>query len=98
LQVSSCSALALVRQYDSWPLAGLVHADIRRDGMLERPNFAAIAELVAEVRLPVIASGGISRLEDIRRLARLRLAGCILGRVLYEEQLDLASAIATAAT
>jgi phosphoribosylformimino-5-aminoimidazole carboxamide ribotide isomerase len=97
-EVSRCSALALARQYDSWPLAAIVYTDIRHDGMLEGPNVAAIAELVAEVRLPVIASGGVSRLEDIRQLARLRLAGCIVGRALYEGQLDLASAIATAAT
>jgi phosphoribosylformimino-5-aminoimidazole carboxamide ribotide isomerase len=98
LQVSSCSALDLARQYASWPLAALVYTDISRDGMLEGPNFAAIAELASGVRLPVIASGGVSTLEDVRRLAGLRLAGCIVGRALYEGRLDLAAAIATAAT
>jgi phosphoribosylformimino-5-aminoimidazole carboxamide ribotide isomerase len=52
----------------------------------------------AEVRLSLIASGGVSQLDDIRRLTNLRLAGCIVGRAMYEGQLDLASAIATAAT
>ena len=98
LEVSSCSALTLARQYEAWPLAAIVYTDISRDGMMEGPNFDAIAELVGAVRLPVIASGGVTRLDDIRRLADLRLAGCIVGRALYECQLDLAAAIAAAAT
>jgi phosphoribosylformimino-5-aminoimidazole carboxamide ribotide isomerase len=98
LEVSACSALNLARQYESWPLAALVYTDISRDGMLEGPNFESIAELAAQVRLPVIASGGVSTLADIRRLAGLPLAGCIVGRALYEGRLDLAAAIDVAAT
>jgi len=98
LQVSTCSALDLARQYESWPLAALVYTDISRDGMLEGPNFESIAELATQVRLPVIASGGVSTLADIRRLAGLPVAGCIVGRALYEGRLDLAAAIAVAAT
>jgi phosphoribosylformimino-5-aminoimidazole carboxamide ribotide isomerase len=98
LEVSHCSALTLARQYESWPLAALIYTDIGRDGMMGGPNFAALAELAAEVRLPVFASGGISTLEDVRHLARLPLAGCIIGRALYEGRLDLAAAIAAAAT
>jgi phosphoribosylformimino-5-aminoimidazole carboxamide ribotide isomerase len=98
LQVSQCSALALARQYASWPLAALVYTDIARDGMMEGPNFEALAELAGEVHLPIIASGGVSTLEDVRRLAGLPLAGCIIGRALYEGSMDLAAAIAVAAT
>jgi phosphoribosylformimino-5-aminoimidazole carboxamide ribotide isomerase len=98
LQVSACSVLELARRYESWPLAALVYTDISRDGMLEGPNLEAIAELARDVRLPVIASGGVSTLEDVRRLAGLPLAGCIVGRALYEGRLDLAAAIAAAAT
>lgn len=97
LQVSRCSAFDLARQYESWPLAALVYTDISRDGMLAGPNFEAIAELAGKVRLPIIASGGVSTLADIRRLASLDLAGCIVGRALYEGRLDLAAAIALAA-
>jgi phosphoribosylformimino-5-aminoimidazole carboxamide ribotide isomerase len=96
LEVSNCPALTLARQCEAWPLAALVYTDISRDGMLEGPNFEAIAELAAEVRLPVIASGGVSTLDDIRRLASLCLAGCIVGRALYEGQLDLAVVLAAA--
>jgi phosphoribosylformimino-5-aminoimidazole carboxamide ribotide isomerase len=98
LQVSHCSALALARQYESWPLAALVYTDIGRDGMMQGPNFQALAELAAEVGLPVIASGGVSTVDDVRRLAALPLAGCIVGRALYEGRLQLTAAIAAAAT
>lgn len=98
LQVSERSALELARQVESWPLAGLVYTDISRDGMLAGPNFEAIGELAATVHLPVFASGGVSTQEDVRRLATLPLAGCIVGRALYEGRLSLAAALAAAAT
>jgi phosphoribosylformimino-5-aminoimidazole carboxamide ribotide isomerase len=98
LEVSHRSAVDLARQYESWPLAALIYTDISRDGMLDGPNFDAIAELAAQVRLPIIASGGVSTLEDVRGLAGLPLAGCIVGRALYEGRLELAAAIAAAAT
>jgi phosphoribosylformimino-5-aminoimidazole carboxamide ribotide isomerase len=97
LQVSERSALDLARQLESWPLAGIIYTDISRDGMLAGPNFDAIAELAAAVHLPVFASGGVSTLEDARRLATLPLAGCIIGRALYEGRLSLAAAIAAVA-
>jgi phosphoribosylformimino-5-aminoimidazole carboxamide ribotide isomerase len=96
LQVSDCSALDLARRCAGWPLAALVYTDISRDGMLAGPNLDAVAELTAAVELPVIASGGVTMLDDVRRLARLRLAGCIIGRALYEGKLSLAAAIAAA--
>ena len=95
-EVSPRPALDLARQCAAWPLAALVYTDISRDGMLEGPNLHAVAELAAAVPLPVIASGGVTTLEDVRSLARLGLAGCIVGRALYEGRLDLAAAIALA--
>ncbi len=94
LQVSECSALDLARRCEGWPLAAIVYTDIGRDGMLTGPNLDALAELAAAITLPVIASGGVTTLEDVRRLTKLRLAGCIIGRALYEGRLDLAAAIA----
>jgi phosphoribosylformimino-5-aminoimidazole carboxamide ribotide isomerase len=98
LEVSESSALELARRFADWPLAAIVYTDISRDGMLAGPNIDALAELAQAVRLPVIASGGVTTIEDVRRLATLNLAGCIVGRALYEGRLDLSAAIAAAAT
>jgi phosphoribosylformimino-5-aminoimidazole carboxamide ribotide isomerase len=57
--------------------------------MLAGPNLDGLAEMAAAVALPVIASGGITQLEDVCQLARLKLAGCIIGRALYEGKLQL---------
>jgi phosphoribosylformimino-5-aminoimidazole carboxamide ribotide isomerase len=95
LEVSERSALDLARQCAGWPLAALIYTDIGRDGMLEGPNLEATAELAAAVPLPVIASGGVTTLDDVRRLARTGVAGCIIGRALYEGRLDLTTVIQT---
>jgi phosphoribosylformimino-5-aminoimidazole carboxamide ribotide isomerase len=93
LNVSRCSSLDLARRCAAWPLAALVYTDIGRDGMLQGPNLDAVAEMATAVTLPVIASGGITTLDDVSRLARLGLAGCIIGRALYEGRIDLATSI-----
>jgi phosphoribosylformimino-5-aminoimidazole carboxamide ribotide isomerase len=93
---SDTSALDLARQCAAWPLAALIYTDISRDGMLEGPNVEATAELAAAVSVPVIASGGVTTLDDIAKLARRRLSACIIGRALYEGKLDLAAAITLA--
>jgi phosphoribosylformimino-5-aminoimidazole carboxamide ribotide isomerase len=93
LNVSQCSALDLARQCAAWPLAALVYTDISRDGMLLGPNLDAMAEMTKAIALPVIASGGITTLDDVSRLARMGVAGCIIGRALYEGRIDLATSI-----
>jgi phosphoribosylformimino-5-aminoimidazole carboxamide ribotide isomerase len=95
-QVSERSALDLARQCDAWPLAALIYTDIARDGMLKGPNVEATAELARAVRCPVIASGGVTTLDDVIRLARHGIPGCVIGRALYEGRLDLAAAILVA--
>jgi phosphoribosylformimino-5-aminoimidazole carboxamide ribotide isomerase len=94
LDVSERSALDVAQQCSGWPLAAIVYTDISRDGMLEGPNLEAMAQMRAAVSLPVFASGGVTTLADVRELARLGLAGCIIGRALYEERLKLADVLA----
>jgi phosphoribosylformimino-5-aminoimidazole carboxamide ribotide isomerase len=93
LEVSDVSAIELARRFEGLPLAALVYTDISRDGMLEGPNFDGLAEMAAAVPLPVIASGGVTRTDDVLRLAGLGLSGCIVGRALYEGRIDLKSLI-----
>jgi phosphoribosylformimino-5-aminoimidazole carboxamide ribotide isomerase len=95
-QTSDRTALGLARQVAGWPLAAIVYTDVGRDGMLEGPNVEATAELAAAVAVPVIASGGVTTLDDVAALARRGLAGCVIGRALYEGRLDLAAAITMA--
>jgi len=89
LNVSNTSAIELAKRCTAWPLAALVYTDITRDGMLEGPNFEGMQAMSRQVSMPVIASGGISSAADVRRLKELGLAGCIVGRALYEGRIDL---------
>ena len=93
LEVSNAKAIDVVRRFESLPLAAVIYTDISRDGMLSGPNVEALAELASATHLPVIASGGVTQLDDLRRLAQLPLAGCIVGRALYEGTLDLKEAL-----
>jgi phosphoribosylformimino-5-aminoimidazole carboxamide ribotide isomerase len=93
LDVSEVEAASLAEQFDDLPLSAVVYTDIARDGMLECPNFESTAELAARLKTPVIASGGVSTLDDIARLAALPVAACIVGRALYEGRFRLHEAI-----
>lgn len=94
METSERLVIEVARQVAVWPIAAIICTDIARDGMLEGPNFTALAELQGAVKVPVIASGGVTTTDDVRRLAQLRLAGCIIGRALYEGRIELPAAIA----
>jgi phosphoribosylformimino-5-aminoimidazole carboxamide ribotide isomerase len=94
LDVSEMAALELARTCAKPPLSAIVYTDISRDGMMQGANVSAMAEMAAAVALPVIASGGVTTLEDVKRLKENGLAGCIIGRALYEGQLSLREVVA----
>jgi phosphoribosylformimino-5-aminoimidazole carboxamide ribotide isomerase len=97
LEVSEIAALDLARTLGRLSLAAIVYTDIARDGMMQGANVEAMAEMTDAVPIPVIASGGVTSLDDVRRLAAAGLSGCIVGRALYEGQLrlrEIAEAIA----
>jgi len=94
LAVSQVKAVDLARRVSAAPLAAGVYTDIATDGMMAGPNFAALAEMQAAVPLPVIASGGVCTLDDVRRLVEADTYGCIIGRALYEGTLDLSTVLA----
>lgn len=93
LNTSEQSVLDVAREFANWPLFGIVYTDISRDGMLEGPNLDGMAEMAAAVPIPVIASGGVTTLQNVRDLKARNLFGCIIGRALYEGQIDLTAAL-----
>ena len=93
LETSDVAAVELARQFEGEPLAAIVYTDIATDGMMVGPNVSAMAEMQAAVDLPVVASGGITTREDVARLGAVPMAGCIIGRALYEGRMTLPEAI-----
>ncbi len=98
LKVSEMSATKLARHFDDEALSAIIYTDISRDGMMEGPNFAAVKEMREMVTVPVIASGGVTSASDIERLRLIGVAGCIIGRSLYEGSLRLDDALRAAGT
>jgi len=96
LSTSTTGAIDLARQFAAEPLAAIIYTDISRDGMLQGPNLTAMAEMNAAVDVPIVASGGVTTVQDVRELAKIGLAGCIIGRALYEGTLTLADALEAA--
>jgi phosphoribosylformimino-5-aminoimidazole carboxamide ribotide isomerase len=94
--VTKQRAMDLARDLEGAGLAGIIYTDISRDGMLAGPNLDAVRRMVESVSTPVIASGGVSTLEDLKALRELEplgLSGVIVGKALYDGKLDLAEAL-----
>lgn len=84
------SALDLARRAEASGAGTIIYTDIATDGMLEGPNFGEIENLLNELSCQIIASGGVSSAEDVRRLARLpNLYGAIIGKALYDGKVRL---------
>jgi len=84
----------LMRRLAEMGVPRFIFTDISRDGTLRGPNFTAIGRLVRAFRTPVIASGGVTTVEHLRRLAKLGVEGAIVGRALYDGGLELEEALA----
>lgn len=98
-EVSNVSVVDMARRFEDAGVASLLFTDIGRDGLLKGCNIDATVDLARRTRLPVIASGGVKGLDDIRMLAVHAgdgIEGVITGRALYDGRLDLAAAIAMA--
>lgn len=78
------------------PLAAIIYTDIAKDGMMAGPNLEQTKTLAETVRIPVIASGGVSTISDVRKLSETGVEAVIIGRALYEGTLNLAEAIKAA--
>lgn len=98
-KLSHHDVIDLAQHFEADGVAAIIYTDIARDGMMEGPNVEATARLAENVRVPVIASGGVSSLDDIRALAKgadAGIDGVIVGRALYEDAFTLEQARAAA--
>jgi phosphoribosylformimino-5-aminoimidazole carboxamide ribotide isomerase len=97
-EASSLAALEVARRFEGAGVAAIIYTDIDRDGALVGVNVEATAALAEAVAIPVIASGGVAGIEDLRALkARDSIAGSIIGRALYDGRIDVAEALRIAA-
>jgi phosphoribosylformimino-5-aminoimidazole carboxamide ribotide isomerase len=85
--------LQLSREMVDAGVRRFIYTDIKRDGTLTKPNFDMIGGLLAEVNVPVIVAGGISKMEHLRKLKELGVEGAIIGKALYTRDIDLREAI-----
>ncbi|WP_305044054.1 1-(5-phosphoribosyl)-5-[(5-phosphoribosylamino)methylideneamino]imidazole-4-carboxamide isomerase [Geoalkalibacter sp.] len=98
-EVTRKKADELAKELEGYGVEAIIYTDIARDGMMQGPNLQTTGDLARAIRIPVIASGGVSRLEDIRNLARLEadgVVGAITGKAIYSGALDLREAIRVA--
>ena len=98
LETSQMDAVELARTMRDLPVAAIIYTDIARDGMMQGPNLVAMSDMNQATTIPVIASGGVTTIEDVQKLAELELSGCIIGRALYEGTLNLSDAITASGT
>jgi len=95
-ETSQLSALDMARRFEDVGVSAIVYTDIARDGMLKGLNLDATIALADSISIPVIASGGLASIEDIKAILSPRagkLAGVIAGRALYDGRLDAAEAL-----
>jgi len=96
VEVTGVIAVELARQIEQGGVSCFIYTDIARDGMLVGPNFDAIREFARGLSVPVVASGGVTTLDDLRRLKAMEdegVRGAIVGRALYDGSIDLAEAL-----
>ena len=93
---SEIAPVEIAKRFENYEIASIIYTDIKRDGMKTGPNIDAIKELASSVNIPVIASGGVATIEDIKKIAKLScygVEGIIIGKALYDGDIDLKEAI-----
>lgn len=92
-EITSVPAYRLAEEVEKLGANRIVYTDISRDGTLSGPNIEGVREIVEKVNIPVIASGGVSSLEDVESLSKLPIEGIIIGKALYTGAVNLEEAI-----
>ncbi len=94
-QSSGIKAIDLALEVEAAGAGTIIYTDIATDGMLEGPNFAEMEHLLSKLKCQLIASGGVSKAEDVLRLNRMEgLYGVIMGKALYDQKIDLPALVA----
>jgi len=96
-EVTDITAVDLARKFGDCGVAAIIYTDIARDGMLQGPNLEATKALAEAVSIPIIASGGVSSLQDIRNLMAIEasgVTGVITGKAVYTGAIKLQEAVA----
>jgi phosphoribosylformimino-5-aminoimidazole carboxamide ribotide isomerase len=93
LDLSDQDAVHIAQKFEGIGLHNLVYTDISKDGMMVGPNWEGLQTMIDSVGMHVIASGGLSSLDDVKKAKEMGAGGCILGRALYENKIDLREAL-----
>ena len=88
-ELSNVNSVELCKELEKIGVKTIVYTDISKDGMLIGPNFDIYEKLSKETNLDIIASGGISSIEDVKKLKDMNLYGAIIGKALYENKIEL---------
>ena len=92
-KTSEFKAVDFAKKMEDLGVKTIIYTDISRDGMLNGPNLKAMEEMVKAVKIDIIASGGVGKIEDIKNLKEVGVSGVIVGRALYTGDVDLKEAI-----
>lgn len=95
-KTSEFTAIEFAKKMEELGAKVIIYTDISRDGMLKGPNLKAMEDMAKAVKIEVIASGGVSSLQDIKNLKEIGMSGVIVGKALYTGDVDLQEAIAVA--
>ncbi|MCC7146681.1 MAG: 1-(5-phosphoribosyl)-5-[(5-phosphoribosylamino)methylideneamino]imidazole-4-carboxamide isomerase [Phycisphaeraceae bacterium] len=86
------TAVDIAKKVSEWPLSAIVYTDITTDGTLTGPNLPAVRQMAESTYVPIIASGGVGSLEDLKKLRKLPIQGVIVGKAIYEGRFTVAQA------
>lgn len=92
-KTSEVEALAFAKKLEEKGCQTIVYTDIAKDGMLSGPNFTELEKINRETTMDVIASGGVSSLEDLRKLKAMNMYGAIIGKAIYTGKINLEQAL-----
>jgi phosphoribosylformimino-5-aminoimidazole carboxamide ribotide isomerase len=92
-EISNVTAVDLCLKMKEYGVKTVIYTDISKDGMMSGPNIESTKELIEKTGMDVIASGGVSKLEDVENVKNINAAGVIIGKALYNGAIDLAEVL-----